>query len=209
MQPRSHAYVAWVQIHPLRDIFLDGLPILDCLEVAGSTAIAAGWINCDQSSVSRAFRRISAQLDLGFVKDEGIYRATTNQELLSHLRRAAQLRRLAQGPRALQWVGHPTLTLDTLLLRCRKPMPRCWCHEGRTLHLLGARVLDLAVIPAATPLPAEPGATVARLDCPAGEGLSLLMLPELAAHPCLRHLHQRLGGLAKVESPKPARVPTR
>lgn len=193
----------------MRDIFLDGLPILDCLEIAGSTAVAARWINCDQSSVSRAFRRISDQLDLGFGKDEGIYRATTNLELLSHLRRAAQLRRLAQGPRALQWVGHPTLTLNSLLLGYRGPMPRCWRHEGRTLHLLVARVLDLAVIPAATPLPAEPGTPVTRLDCPAGEGLSLLVLPELAAHPCLRQLHQRLGGLAKVETPKPARVLTR
>ena len=193
----------------MRDIFLDGLPILDCLEVAGSTAIAAGWINCDQSSVSRAFRRISAQLDLGFGKDEGIYRATTNLELLSHLRRAAQLRRLAQGPRALQWVGHPTLTLDTLLPSYREPMPRCWRHEGRTLRLLAARVLDLAVIPAAAVLPADAGMTVARLPCPAEDEPTLLVLPELAAHPCLQHLHQRLGGLARVETPKPARVLTR
>jgi len=190
----------------MRDIFLEGLPILDCLETAGSTAVAARWINCDQSSVSRAFRRINAQLELGFGKDEGIYRATTNLALLSHLRRAAQLRRLAQGPRALQWVGHPSLTLDTLLPGYREPMPRCWSREGRTLHLLGARVLDLAVIPAATPLPPEPGTTVARLDCPTGEGLSLLVLPELAAHPCLLQLHQALDGLARVESPMPARI---
>lgn len=193
----------------MRDIFLDGLPILDCLEVAGSTAIAAGWINCDQSSVSRAFRRINAQLELGFGKDEGIYRATTNLALLSHLRRAAQLRRLAQGPRALQWVGHPTLTLDTLLPSYREPMPRCWRHEGRTLRLLAARVLDLAVIPATAVLPADAGMTVARLPCPAEDELTLLVLPELAAHPCLQQLHQRLGGLARVETPMPARVLTR
>lgn len=187
----------------MRDIFLDGLPILDCLEIAGSTALAARWIQCDQSSVSRAFRRISTQLDLGFCKDEGIYQATSNLELLSHLRRAAQLRRLAQGPKALQWVGHPTLTFNSVLLDCRGPMPRAWRQEGRTLRLLASRVLDLAMIPTSANLPAEGTRTVARLACPASPGLSLLVLPELAAHPCLRQLQQRLGGLARVGSPRP------
>ena len=194
----------------MRDIFLDGLPILDCLEIAGSTAIAARWIQCDQSSVSRAFRRISTQLDLGFCKDEGIYQATSNLELLSHLRQAAQLRRLAQGPKALQWVGHPTLMFNSVLLDCRGPMPRAWRQEGRTLRLLASRVLDLALIPATAGLPAAADASVvARLNGPAGSNLSLLVLAELAAHPCLLQLHQRLGSLARVGSATPARVQRR
>ena len=67
------------------DILLDGIPVIDLLEITPSTQEVALRIQRDQSSVSRAFRRISAQLDLGFGKDEGIYRATANLELLSHL----------------------------------------------------------------------------------------------------------------------------
>jgi len=191
----------------MRDIFLDGLPILDCLEIAGSTALAARWIQCDQSSVSRAFRRISTQLDLGFCKDEGIYQATSNLELLSHLRRAAQLRRLAQGPKALQWVGHPTLTFNSVLLDCRGPMPRAWRQEGRTLLLLTSRVLDLALIPATAALPASADATVvARLEGPTGSNLSVLVLAQLETHPCLRQLQHQLSGLARVGIPSSARA---
>jgi len=191
----------------MRDIFLDGLPILDCLEIAGSTALAARWIQCDQSSVSRAFRRISTQLDLGFCKDEGIYQATSNLELLSHLRRAAQLRRLAQGPKALQWVGHPTLTFNSVLLDCRGPMPRAWRQEGRTLLLLTSRVLDLALIPATAALPASADATVvARLEGPTGSNLSVLVLAQLETHPCLRQLQHQLSRLARVGIPSSARA---
>jgi len=191
----------------MRDIFLDGLPILDCLESGGSTAIAARWIQCDQSSVSRAFRRISAQLDLGFCKDDGTYQATSNLELLSHLRRAAQLRRLAQGPQALQWVGHPSLTIHSVLLGCRAPMPRGWRHEGRTLRLLASRVLDLALIPATATLPAAADITLfARREGPTGSNLCVLVLAELETHPCLRQLQQQLSGLARVGGPSSARA---
>jgi len=191
----------------MRDIFLDGLPILDCLESGGSTAIAARWIQCDQSSVSRAFRRISAELDLGFCKDDGTYQATSNLELLSHLRQAAQLRRLAQGPKALQWVGHPSLTINSVLLGCRGPMPRAWRQEGRTLRLLTSRVLDLALIPATAALPASADATVvARLEGPTGSNLSVLVLAQLETHPCLRQLQHQLSGLARVGIPSSARA---
>jgi hypothetical protein len=119
----------------MRDILIDGVPMLDLLEITGSTSRVAAISNCDQSSVSRLYRHASEQLGLDFCKARGRYRAHANQAVLRSLRHTAQLLRLASGSRQLRWLGHPC-----------SPLPQEWLAEERSLELLRERVLDLAVL---------------------------------------------------------------
>jgi hypothetical protein len=119
----------------MRDILIDGVPVLDLLEITGSTSQAAALSDCDQSSISRLYRHVSDQLGLDFRKSQGRYRAHTNQAVLRSLRQTSQLLRLARGIGHLQWLGHPC-----------SPLPQSWLGEERTMGLLRERVLDLTVI---------------------------------------------------------------
>jgi hypothetical protein len=119
----------------MRDILIDGVPILDLLEITGSTGRVAALSNCDQSSVSRLYRHTSDQLGLDFRKTQGRYRAHANQAVLRSLRHTAQLLRLARGSSQLQWLGHPC-----------SPLTQEWLGEESSLELLRERVLDLAVL---------------------------------------------------------------
>lgn len=130
----------------MRDILIDGLPILDLLEVTPSTSNVATLANCDQSSVSRIYRHVSESLQLGFRKSNGAYRAHRNQELLASLRQATQLLRLQRGPEHLHWVGNWWNAPALAQLHDLTPLPRPWKGEQRTLELLESRVLDLAVV---------------------------------------------------------------
>ena len=130
----------------MRDILIDGLPILDLLEVTPSTSNVALLANCDQSSVSRIYRHVSSSLQLGFRKSNGTYSAHTNQELLASLRQATQLLRLQRGADHLQWVGNWWNGAALANLNDHTPLPRPWQGEQRTLMLLDSRVLDLAVL---------------------------------------------------------------
>ena len=139
----------------MRDILIDCLPIIDLLEVTPSTNAVASLTNCDQSSVSRIYRHVSQSLDLGFRKINGTYRAHRNQEVLYSLRQASQLMRMRRGASHLNWVG--SWWNETALLRQLKspPLPRHWLEEERTLQLLDARVLDLAVVCGLEVLPCQ------------------------------------------------------
>lgn len=130
----------------MRDILIDGLPILDLLEVTPSTSNVALLTNCDQSSVSRIYRHVSSSLQLGFRKRNGTYRAHTNTEILASLRQATQLLRLQRGSSQLQWVGTGWNGAALAALDGPVPLPRRWRGEQRTLELLSSRVLDLAVV---------------------------------------------------------------
>lgn len=130
----------------MRDILIDGLPILDLLEVTPSTSNVALLANCDQSSVSRIYRHVSDSLQLGFRKSNGTYRAHSNQELLASLRQATQLLRIQRGPEHLHWVGNWWNGPALGQLPDLSPLPRRWRGEQRTLDLLESRVLDLAVV---------------------------------------------------------------
>jgi len=187
----------------MRDLFLDGLPILDALEVSASTAQVARWINCDQSSVSRAYRRVNDQLGLAFSKHDGRYQAGSILALLAALRRASQLRRLGIGSQALQWVLHPDLQLDPAPTAWRPPLPRNWRHEQRSLDLLRRRVLDLAVVPLAGWIAASQDETsVSALSLELSEDPDMpfcaLVLPDLADHPSISQL---IEGIASAGRP--------
>ena len=176
----------------MRDIFPDGIRILDLLEITGSTATTASWITCDQSSVSRIYRRVSDLLALDFCKEGGRYGARNNLELLHCLRQAAQLLRLDQGPQRLQWVSHADVPLQPDLLSHSGPIPRCWNGAEQTLALLQQRVLDLAVLPhqPAAPPAALRGMAVRPLRSHAP--WRVLLLDELSEHASLQRLIAQL-----------------
>ncbi len=123
----------------MRDVLLNGLPVLDLLEITASTSVVAALTNCDQSSVSRLYRRVSNQLGLDFRKANGQYRAHANHAVLASLRQASQLLRLGKGQ--LQWQGNP------LNVQALQSM------GGGTLELVRERVLDLAVVNGLDTLP--------------------------------------------------------
>lgn len=123
----------------MRDVLLDGLPVLDLLEITASTSVVAALTNCDQSSVSRLYRRVSNQLGLDFRKANGQYRAHANHAVLASLRQASQLLRLGKGQ--LQSQGNP------LNVQALQSM------GGGTLELVRERVLDLAVVNGLDTLP--------------------------------------------------------
>ena len=125
----------------MRDILLDGLPVLDLLEITASTSVVASLTNCDQSSVSRLHRRVSDQLGLDFRKTNGHYRAHANHAVLGSLRQASQLLRLGRGQLQLQWQGTPR---DVQALQS---------IGDRALELVRERVLDLAVVNGLDTLP--------------------------------------------------------
>jgi len=166
----------------VRDIFPEGLRVLDLLEITGSTATTAQWVNCDQSSVSRSYRRVNRELTLGFCKDDGRYRAQHNLPLLRCLREAAQIHRLNQGSQRLQWITHVELPLQQLQASQLAPLPPCWSSEAHTLMLLQQRVLDLAVIGS------EPTS-----------GLRVLVLPELNEQPPIQSLLRQISAAARLE----------
>ena len=125
----------------MRDILLDGLPVLDLLEITASTSVVAALTNCDQSSVSRLHRRVSDQLGLDFRKTNGHYRAHANHAVLASLRQASQLLRLGRGQLQLQWQGTP------------RDVQSLQSIGDRALELVRERVLDLAVINGLDTLP--------------------------------------------------------
>lgn len=202
----------------MRDILIDGLPIMDLLEVNPSTCEVAEWSRCNQSSVSRIYRHVSGCLDLGFRKAGGVYQAHRNQELLLALRQAAQLRRLSKGcQQHLQWVGDPWNGLALSRLGDAMPMPRWWLGEHRTLHLLQRRVIDLAVIRGLEILPPGWGNSHSPFYFGDWAAVGLVRQPvELAARPdhplCRREglLQQELTGLQVLTaSPDPFPVQSR
>ncbi|MBM5799945.1 MAG: hypothetical protein FJ077_03700 [Cyanobacteria bacterium K_DeepCast_35m_m2_023] len=190
----------------MRDLFLDGLPILDALEVGASTAMAARWLNCDQSSISRTYRQASQQLGLNFQKHNGTYNASGNLDLLNSLRQASQLRRLSSQGHLLQWVLHPEVSvlLPLNLLRpwIKAPLACHWPQPFRLVDLLQRRLVDLALIPEALgpelidqgpvavmvmPLAADTTATDLR---PAA-----VVHPDLHGHPCIDQVLEELQSL--------------
>ena len=69
------------------DILLDGIPVIDLLEITSSTQEVALQIKRDQSSVSRIYRQVSTRLGLNFAKQpDGQYRALGDHTLLQDLR---------------------------------------------------------------------------------------------------------------------------
>lgn len=137
----------------MRDILIDGIPVLDLLEITASTGSVAALTRCDQSSISRLYRHASQQLGLDFRKTNGHYRAHANLAILRSLRQASQLLRLNQAGGQPRWLGNPWNSETLQAVGGTGPLPRPWHGEQRTLELLRERVLDLAVINGLDTLP--------------------------------------------------------
>ena len=182
------------------DLLLDGLPVIDLLEITASTSAVAALTQRDQSSVSRIYRQASSRLGLAFGKDRnGCYRASANQELLHDLRRSSQKLRL-RDPSHLRWIvspwhqgvgplpGQPAEELAPAL-----HLP--WSGAARSCALLRQHVLDLAVVPGLELL--EGGAIHAdavppiELACGQLLALPLLRQPLTIAAPAGHPLHGR------------------
>ena len=141
------------------DILLDGIPVIDLLEITPSTQEVALQIKRDQSSVSRIYRQVSTRLGLNFAKQsDGQYRALANHALLQDLRRSSQQLRIHQAPEELRWVGSPWNGAIQTRTSDRHPpaLERPWFGEQRTLVLLEQHVLDLAVVSVLDLLPTGP-----------------------------------------------------
>ena len=103
----------------MADLLLEGIPVLDLLEITCSTTAVAQRIQRDQSSVSRIYRHVSQVLHLGFQKRaNGLYQAQSNQPLLASLRLASQQLRLGQPPGSPRWLH--TLSEPGLPARIRE-----------------------------------------------------------------------------------------
>ena len=154
----------------MADILLDGLPVLDLLEIAPSTSVVAQITRRDQSSISRIYRQVSGRLGLEFCKHhDGRYRARSNQALLEGLRLSSQWLRLQGSPAEPRWLACGLASLATPTHAPALPPPfseRCSTPQ-RLQGLIKGRVLDLAVLTR----PADPAASA----------------PELLDVPLLRH----------------------
>lgn len=169
------------------DILLDGLPVLDLLEMAPSTSVVAALTQRDQSSISRLYRRVSDRLGLQFSKQaDGRYRAQANQPLLNSLRLASQWLRLHQRPFQLRWLScaaPPGATNLPALLP--PPLPQSCSDQQLIADLLRQRILDLAVLTAEGATASPPAELVWR---PLMPGAGLLLRADVEAAPAIAAL---------------------
>jgi hypothetical protein len=174
------------------DILLDGLPVLDLLEIAPSTSAVAQIIQRDQSSISRIYRQVSGRLGLEFRKHaNGLYGARSNQSLLQGLRLSSQWLRLQSAPPEPRWLASGSVDLDGNGAHPALPaglLQHCSDHQ-RVHQLLQDRVLDLAVISQANTPTSLPDALVERplLRSPSGVDVIVLRL-DLEQQPAMAAL---------------------
>jgi len=181
----------------LADILLDGLPVLDLLEIAPSTSAVAQITQRDQSSISRIYRQVSGRLGLEFRKHaNGLYGARSNQSLLQGLRLSSQWLRLQSAPPEPRWLASGSVGLENNGVHPALPaglLQRC-SDRQRVHQLLLDRVLDLAVISQTnTPTPL-PEALVERplLRSPSGVDVIVVRL-DLEQQPAMAALITTLG----------------
>lgn len=194
----------------MRDILMDGLPIVDLLEITPSTSAVAQWSRCDQSSVSRIYRHVSGHLNLDFRKRGGHYRAHRNEAVLQALRQAAQLLRLSQGLEALRWLGHPGNMAALAQVGQGQLLPPDELGKQHVLALLERRVIDLAVMRAPCRIAAwgaagllQPPEGMEPAITTAGD---LVVVPrEFRDHPALQGLIEAIRqGYGRVQGMVPA-----
>ncbi len=163
----------------MADILLEGLPVLDLLEIAPSTSAVAQIIQRDQSSISRIYRQVSGRLGLEFRKHaNGLYGAGSNQSLLKGLRLSSQWLRLQSAPPEPRWLASGSLCLDGTGAHPALPaglLQRC-CDLQRVNQLLQERVLDLAVISQPDRPTPRPEALVARPLLRSPNGVDVIVL---------------------------------
>lgn len=173
----------------MADLLLEGIPVLDLLEITSSTTAVAQRIQRDQSSVSRIYRHVSQVLNLDFQKrSNGLYQAQSNQPLLASLRLASQQMRLALMPSQLRWLHSldEPLLLGDLGLRLPPALPLTGSRQPERLAaLLEGRLLDLVLLSEPPLLPAS-SALISRPV--AGERIYALLRQDLIQTPSIQQV---------------------
>ena len=173
----------------MADLLLEGIPVLDLLEITSSTTAVAQRIQRDQSSVSRIYRHVSQVLNLDFQKrGNGLYQAQSNQPLLASLRLASQQMRLALMPSQLRWVHSldEPLVLGALGLRLPPALPLAGSHQPERLAaLLEGRLLDLVLL---SEPPLLPGTTALISRPVADQRIYALLRQDLIQTPAIRQV---------------------
>lgn len=122
------------------------LEILDTLELLNSTVEAAKWLKIAQSTCSRRYRTFSDQYALEFDRDGGRYKVNNNLDVLTDMRKAAQVMRVRRGElrfvRGWQLALRPINSLGSL---CRE-WPIRPMSTMELLVLLEKRLLDIAIM---------------------------------------------------------------
>lgn len=192
------------------DVLLDGLPVIDLLEITHSTSAVAEITRRDQSTVSRIYRQASERLGLSFCKHrDGLYRAANNQPLLECLRRSSQWLRLNQAPEEPRWLATGRLDLDGAdlpgsgplpqpALDLTSPSPPAWDFK-HCAGLVRQRLLDLAVSSEPVAQPSQgAGEELRRIPLMRGRSASgwILVRRDLEEHPALQSLISALQAAA-------------
>jgi hypothetical protein len=122
------------------------LEVLDFLELFNSTVESAKRLGISQSSCSRRYRSFSELFGIGFDRIADQYRATSNFDVLTSLRQAAQKLRVRQlRPRiTIGWqLGNlPLSGLDEV----GQVLPIRPMNSWRLLSLLEQRLVDVALM---------------------------------------------------------------
>lgn len=168
----------------MRDLLLEGLPVVDLLAVLPSTSQVARILNCDQSSVSRTYRYVSDELALDLIKGEdGWYAAKNNQQLLHKLRIASQQMRLV-GLLPMRVVTSYWNHAFLAKLKDVAVIPQCWLGVQRSLDLLRNRVIDVAVCNGFEFLPDAWNESEGYWECDEFIAFEMYRYPlEVACHP--------------------------
>ena len=175
----------------MADILLDGLPVLDLLEITPSTSAVAQLTQRDQSSISRIYRQVSHRLGLEFRKHaNGSYSAGSNQSLLEDLRRSSQVLRLQKDPAEPRWLACGSLSAMPQVLHPALPQELVGQRDNLS-QLVRRRILDLVVIQRQQSAAAgAPDASLREhplIRGPRGDEL-LLLRTDLEAHPVIQRL---------------------
>jgi hypothetical protein len=122
------------------------LEVLDFLELFNSTVLSAKLLGISQSSCSRRYRSFSELFGLGFDRIENQYRATSNFDVLSSLRQAAQKLRV-RNLRTRITIGWQLGNFPvTGLGEVGKVLPIRPMDSWRLLSLLEQRLVDVSLM---------------------------------------------------------------
>lgn len=139
--------IAQQRNHPMvQQEVVSDLEVLDFLELFNSTVESAKRLGISQSSCSRRYRSFSEIFGIGFDRISDQYRATSNFDVLTSLRQAAQKLRVRQlRPRVTigwQLGSLPLPGFDEMgLVLPIRPM-----NSWRLLSLLELRLVDVALM---------------------------------------------------------------
>jgi hypothetical protein len=149
---------------------LRDLVMVDLLEITGSTTATAGLLTMSQPNVSRRYRALAQDLNLGRCSDAPVGQRFSDAPWITQLRRGVNHHRLARG--CLRVGG----ASNTAALLSDAPWVQ-WVHVGRTQldhwpRLLRLELLDAVLWPREVPADVMDQADVALVELRCGRDCS-------------------------------------